>query len=77
MLKWLLHRISHLLGTNVGKVASWNEDGYIKIGFECSGCGKIDPKSIEKLNESELLNGKYNNERHFDLGSDERRETSL
>jgi hypothetical protein len=68
----LLHWISHLRGTNTGKVISWNEEGYIKVGFECSTCGKIDPKSIEKINESELLNGKYNNERRFDLGSDER-----
>jgi hypothetical protein len=65
----LLHLISHLRGTNVGKVASWNEGGYICVGFECSTCGKIDPKSIEKLNESELLNGKYTNERCFDLGT--------
>lgn len=44
------------MGTNTGSVISWNEDGYICVGFECSKCKKTDPKSIVKLSESEFLN---------------------
>jgi hypothetical protein len=55
MLKKIFHWFSHLLGTNSGKVATWQEDGYIHVGFECE-CGKIDPKSVHKIIESEIIN---------------------
>lgn len=66
MWKRLLHWISHVTKTNTGKVISYNEDGFICVGFECS-CGLVDPKTISKINEKELLNGKY---RSAGIGSD-------
>lgn len=59
------------MGTNTGSVISWNEDGYICIGFQCSGCKETDPKSISKLTESDILNAR-NYSRDSDPVFDER-----
>jgi len=37
----LLHRLSHLLGTNTGFVVSGWSDGILWIGFHCDKCGKV------------------------------------
>lgn len=44
-----LHFLSHLFETNTGKVVSWVEDDFVYVGFECDGCKKIDPKSVDKV----------------------------
>ena len=64
----LLHRYEHFRGTNRGDVISYNEDGMTCVAFQCY-CGKIDPSSIRKITESELLNGKYNNTGYPDSGT--------
>lgn len=69
MFQKLLHWYEHLRGTNTGDIISYNEDGMICVAFQCY-CGKIDPSSIQKISESELINGKYSNSGYLDLGSD-------
>lgn len=54
LLRRIIHWFAHLTGQNHGKVVTYQEEGYIYVGFECSGCKKIDPKTLEKINESEL-----------------------
>lgn len=44
------HWIAHLLRMNEGKVISWREKDNIFVGFECSGCKKI--QGICKLKSS-------------------------
>ena len=46
--------IRHLLGTNRGKVVTWIDDDYVYVGFKCDCCGKIDEKSIDKI-EKEMI----------------------
>jgi len=65
MIRKLLHWISHKTGSNTGRIASWEEDGYIYIGFECDFCKQIDQKTVDKI-ESEFINGKRNSD--SDLG---------
>jgi hypothetical protein len=57
MINRISHWFAHLFGWNEGKVVTWIEDKQIFVGFECSGCGKIDPDSVDKINESEVING--------------------
>lgn len=59
MIKKLLHWISHKTGTNTGRIASWQDDEYIYIGFECDFCKQIDQSTVNKI-ESEYINGKRN-----------------
>ena len=54
--RWI-HRLAHIFGNNQGKVVTFEEDGFICVGFECSGCGEISPDSISKI-ESEKIYGK-------------------
>lgn len=56
MINTFLHWLAHLLKWNYGKVVTFEEDGYICVAFECSGCKKIAPESIEKILKSELIN---------------------
>ena len=51
----LIHWFSHLLHLNVGKVITYEEDGFICVAFECD-CGEICPDSIIKT-ESENIYG--------------------
>lgn len=68
----LQHWWQHFRGTNTGSVVTWAENGLIHVGFECSVCKKIDQKTVETINESELLNGKYRNlDSSLDIGSDD------
>ena len=60
MIKTVLHWFQHLFKRNSVKVVTWNENGFICIGFECVDCGKT--TNVEKITESELLNGKYGND---------------
>lgn len=62
------HWFSHLRGTNTGSIVTWAQDGHIFIGFECDQCKKIDEKTIDKLNEREILNGKYNINTDLEIG---------
>ena len=56
MLNSFLHRLSHFFKTNSGKVASWKDDEFIYVGFECDYCKQIDEKSINKI-ESKVIYG--------------------
>ena len=59
-MKWLnrfIHKLAHLVCWNQGKVITFEEDGFICVGFECGGCGEISPDSISKI-ESEKIYGK-------------------
>ena len=56
LFKSFLHRLSHLFKTNSGKVATWQDDDFIYVGFECSVCKQIDPKTINKI-ESKVIYG--------------------
>ena len=58
MINRFLHWITHLLKRNTGKVVTWQEDGYIFVGFKCD-CGKIDPDSVDKIIESDVINEWY------------------
>ena len=49
MIKKLLHKLSHLFGSNEGKIVTWSDDEFIYVGFECNGCGIIDKDSIDKI----------------------------
>lgn len=57
MLNGLKHFISHLFGTNTGKLATWEENDRIYLGFECDYCKKIDQSTVVNI-ESEYINGK-------------------
>ena len=38
----LIHKISHVMGTNEGSVESWWTPGRkLLIGFRCRGCGRL------------------------------------
>lgn len=50
-----IHWIAHLFGWNTGKVATWMEDDMICVGFECEGCGEIDPKTIDKVRARDVI----------------------
>jgi len=53
-----LHWLTHITGSNEGRVATWQEGDKIMVGFECTGCGKIDPKSVHSIfikKESEII----------------------
>jgi hypothetical protein len=69
LIKKIVHWFQHITGTNTGSIVTWAQDGYIFIGFECSHCKKIDNKTINKLNESEILNGrtKYSSDTDLDI----------
>ena len=53
----LKHYISHILGTNTGRLATWGENDRIYLGFECDYCKKIDQNTVVNI-ESEYINGK-------------------
>jgi len=61
MWKRVLHWFSHLTKTNTGNVISWNENGMICVGFECSVCKKVDEKSVVRITEKEMLDVRYPN----------------
>ena len=50
-----LHYLAHLFKLNTGKVVTFEEDGMLCVGFECN-CGVIDPKTIEKIDKSLVIN---------------------
>lgn len=45
----LIHKLSHFFKLNAGKVVTYKEDDFICVGFECSGCGILDPDIISKI----------------------------
>lgn len=57
----LFHWVNHLLGNNTGDVISWSDDTYIYVGFKCSGCGKVDESSIDKIEQSVIMSDMINN----------------
>lgn len=57
MIKKFLHWLSHKTGNNFGHVVTWEENGFFYVGFECDGCKKIEPASIDRI-ESEAVLGK-------------------
>lgn len=58
----MFHWLAHLTGQYEGRVVTYREDGYIYVGFECSKCKKIDPKSLDKIKESEIIHDNRNPE---------------
>lgn len=40
-LKYIIHRIEHLLGWNTGHVETWHEGQTLVVGFRCDGCGEL------------------------------------
>jgi len=59
MINRFSHWLSHLFRNEEGKVVTWREGDKIFVGFECSTCKVIDPKSIMCCNvkpESEIIN---------------------
>lgn len=58
----LIHWFEHLIGWNTGKIISWSDDDFIYIGFECDECGKIDQKSIDKVEYKKVINQKVESE---------------
>ena len=51
----MFHRISHFFGNYTGRVVTWMEEDDIYVGFECDVCGKIDPKTVDKVPSSLVL----------------------
>jgi hypothetical protein len=44
----IFHRIAHLFGWNVGRIASWtDDDGGAFVAFRCDGCGEL--QGIERI----------------------------
>jgi hypothetical protein len=62
----MFHWLAHLTGQNLGKVVTYRENGYIYVGFECSKCKKIDPKTLEKIEESEIIHDNTRPEPDYD-----------
>lgn len=56
-MKKLFHWVAHKTGNNQGRVVTWQEDGFVWVGFECDGCKVIDPKTVDKI-EEEIVLGK-------------------
>ena len=55
-MKKLLHKISHLLKRNKGKIYSEIKNGKVFIGFKCETCGRIEGfHNVENVIERELL----------------------
>ena len=52
------HWLTHLFGNNSGRVVTWSEGDDICVGFECSGCGEVDTKTIDRV-PSRLVIGKF------------------
>lgn len=53
----LLHRISHWLGWNYGRVESGPIDAdYFWIGFQCDTCGKVNHAFRQAYQDSPPLN---------------------
>ncbi len=50
MIRKLLHKITHLLGNNIGHVIGWNENGTAYIGFQCDQCGLVEGKTVSIFN---------------------------
>ena len=51
-----LHWLAHLTGSNEGRIATWLENGQVMVGFQCTKCGIIEPKTIVqcKIKEVEI-----------------------
>lgn len=52
-MKKIWHWLLHVTKRNSGRVITWADDGYIFVGFECT-CGYIDPKTVDKIEESKI-----------------------
>lgn len=37
----LIHKAAHSLGWNMGAVTTWTGAEGVFVGFQCSGCGKL------------------------------------
>lgn len=55
MIKRLFHWVAHKTGQNEGRVVTWQENGFIWVGFECSTCKTIDPTTVDKIEEEKVL----------------------
>lgn len=58
MIKKFIHWFNHLTGSNEGKIVTWSDDEFIYVGFECSGCGIIDPSTVDKVELGKILPNK-------------------
>jgi len=39
-MRWMQHRLAHLLGWNLGRPETFYDDGVLYVCFRCDGCGQ-------------------------------------